>query len=192
MPDQKNKADAGKSNPLLLEVGCAKALEVLGRVLDYGYEKYVDPSNPPPLDNPSWRKVDPRQYDAAARRHRRDRDKGQTRDVESNLIHLAHEAINLLFQIEKMIEANPGVDFLTYNPPPRIWMGEQIPPTRIWMGEQIRNGGPKLKDLNDFAFKNNLINEHLFRRPEVGVKVTSFGPADMPQGHGPWKGDGRR
>lgn len=180
MNDQKNKADAGKSNPLLLEVGCAKALEVLGRVLDYGYEKYADPANPPALDNPSWRKVDPRQYDAAARRHRRDRDKGQTRDVESNLLHMAHEAINLLFQIEKFIENNPGVDVLTYNPPPRAWMGEKV-----------RGEGPKLKGLNDFAFQDSLSNEHLFRRPEVGA---NFGPSDMPQarppipGHEPYKG----
>lgn len=112
---QFNKADGGKSNPLLIEVDLARALAVVNRVLDYGAEKY---------ERAGWKKVEPERYDAAARRHRRDRDMGQTFDDESGLIHLAHEACNLLFQIEMHIERNPGVDYLKYKTPPRTHRGE--------------------------------------------------------------------
>lgn len=169
MDDQKNKADAGKSNPCLLEVGCAAALELVNRTLDYGYEKYVDPKNPP--SSPSWKLVPMHKYDAAAKRHRKQRDKHGPMNVdhESGLVHLAHEIICDLFMLQTLIESNPGYDFLTYNPPPRVWMGEKV------RGELDAKG----------------TNEHLFRRPEVGVRVfedkerSNFGPADMPQRHPP-------
>jgi len=106
--DQKNKADAGKSNPILLEVGCAHALAAVARVLDYGAEKY-EPN--------SWREVESARYNAAARRHRIARDMGETRDVESGLLHLAHEAANILFQLELLIQRD-GVDFTSYKAPP--------------------------------------------------------------------------
>ena len=125
--DQKNKADAGKSNPCLLEIGCADALEVVNRTLDYGYEKYVDPQTVNMDEySPSWRLVPSWKYNAAARRHRRLRDKGERRDSESNLVHIAHEIVSNLFILQAMIERNPGEDFLTYNPPPRVWMGEKV------------------------------------------------------------------
>lgn len=108
--DQQNKADAGKSNPLLLEVDLAEALEAVNVVLDYGAEKY---------ERAGWKKVEPARYDAAARRHRRARDKGQVRDFESDLLHLAHEATNLLFQLQLMIEANTDLNYRTYNQPPQ-------------------------------------------------------------------------
>lgn len=108
MTDQTFKADAGKSDPCLLERGCPRALAAVNRVLDYGAEKYAAHS---------WQGVEVARYDSAARRHRRARDLGEDHDYESGLLHLAHEAANLLFQLEMKCRER-GVDFLTYNPPP--------------------------------------------------------------------------
>jgi hypothetical protein len=107
---QINKADAGKSNPLLLEVDLADALAIVNRVLDYGAEKY---------ERAGWMKVETERYDAANRRHRRDRDRGEMFDIESGLIHLAHEATNLLFQIQMLVKARPEINFYKYNVPPQ-------------------------------------------------------------------------
>ena len=113
--DQRNKADAGKSNPLLVEVDLAKALTLVNRVLDYGAEKY---------ERAGWKTVDAERYDAAARRHRRSRDLGEKFDEESGLAHLAHEATNVLFQLEMAIEASEVFGTATleelseYNKPP--------------------------------------------------------------------------
>ena len=85
------KADAGKPNPLLLETGCPRALLAVTRVLDFGALKY-EPN--------SWQKVEMKRFNAAARRHRIARDLGEERDPESGLLHLAHEAANILFQLE--------------------------------------------------------------------------------------------
>ncbi len=101
------KADAGKPNPLLLETGCPRALLAIIRVLDFGALKY---------EAHSWQGVEVERYNAAARRHRLARDLGEERDPESGLLHLAHEAANLLFQLElKCREA--GVDFVVFNEP---------------------------------------------------------------------------
>jgi hypothetical protein len=108
--DQKFKADGGKSDPTLLEVGCIDALDVVNAVLDYGAQKY-EPN--------SWKGVSPTRYDKAARRHRKARDKGLLTDNESGLLHLAHEVINNLFLLQQYIEAHPGYDFLTFNKPPQ-------------------------------------------------------------------------
>lgn len=108
------KFDAGKSNPLLLEEDLGRALAVVNRALDYGIEKYGE--------RRGWKKVPDleRRYLAAAARHKRERQiMGlQDRDAETNIIHIAHEIVNLLFVLENHIEKNPGVDFLTYNKPP--------------------------------------------------------------------------
>ena len=85
------KADAGKPNPLLLETGCPRALLAITRVLEFGATKY---------EPHSWQGVQTERYNAAARRHRIARDLGYERDEESGLLHLAHEATNLLFQLE--------------------------------------------------------------------------------------------
>lgn len=106
--DQRFKADGGKPNPLLLETGCPRALLAVNRVLDYGAEKY---------EAHSWQAVEAVRYNAAARRHRIARDLGEDRDLESGLLHLAHEAANLLFQLEMKCRES-GVDFLTFNAPP--------------------------------------------------------------------------
>lgn len=106
--DQEFKADGGKSNPLLLAHGMPRALVAINRVLDYGAQKY---------EAHSWQGVEVARYDAAARRHQIARDLGEDRDVESGLLHLAHEAANILFQLE-MECRKAGVDFTSFNPPP--------------------------------------------------------------------------
>lgn len=98
------KDDAGKPNPLLLEKGCPRALLEITRVLDFGAHKY-EPN--------SWQNVEVERYNAAARRHRLARDLGEDRDPESGLLHLAHEAANLLFQLEMKCRET-GVDFMAF------------------------------------------------------------------------------
>lgn len=107
--DQTQKADAGKTDPVLFERDLVNAVNAINRVLDYGAAKY-EPGG--------WQTVDPARYDSAARRHRRDRDKGELRDVESGMVHLAHEACNLLFQLELFIRQNPDMDFHSFKTPP--------------------------------------------------------------------------
>lgn len=108
--DQTAKADGGKSDPLLLEADMARALTVCNRVLDYGCIKY---------SRRSWQGVVPQRWDAAARRHRRARDTGEVFDDESGLLHMAHEAVGLLIQMELFIAANPNYDYLSFREPPQ-------------------------------------------------------------------------
>lgn len=96
---QNFKADAGKPNPLLLETGCPRALLAVIRVLDFGALKY---------EPHSWQGVEVERYNAAARRHRIARDIGEERDPESGLFHMAHEATNLLFQLEMKCRQDGG------------------------------------------------------------------------------------
>lgn len=113
MADQFNKADGGKPNPLLIEQDMARALLMVNRVLDYGAAKYA---------RSSWKKVEMERYDAAARRHRIYRDLGETHDDESGLRHLAHEACNILFQLETEMSKLDLPSFmreLEFNAPPR-------------------------------------------------------------------------
>lgn len=111
--DQSIKADKGKACPTLLEKGCVHALEAVQATLDYGAQKYAPNS---------WQNVGIGNYDDAARRHRRDRDKGELRDVESGLLHLAHEIICDLFQLElfikEQIAKDPTFDYTSFNKPP--------------------------------------------------------------------------
>ena len=69
------------------------ALERVGEVLTYGAKKYA-PEN--------WRKVPDyrRRYTAAALRHLLAWMKGEPRDLESGLPHLAHAACCLLFILD--------------------------------------------------------------------------------------------
>lgn len=103
------KADGGKSNPLLLFQGLPYALVAVNRVLDYGAQKY---------EAHSWKRVAVERYDAAARRHQRARDLGELTDDESGLLHLAHEATNILFQLEMKCR-EVGVNWLDFNAPPQ-------------------------------------------------------------------------
>jgi len=131
MQEQKFKADAGKPDHSLLELGFPNALAFVQATLDYGAKKY---------EAHSWRKVPNAlaRYDAAARRHRKDRDRAvsaelhslsgvcnaplniMARDTESGLPHIAHELFNLMAVIELWLERNP-IDvqrMLKYNEPP--------------------------------------------------------------------------
>ncbi len=109
--DQEFKADGGKPNPTLLEVGCTRALRAVQATLDYGNIKY---------EAHSWKKVPDGEarYDAAARRHRIARDMGELQDEESWLPHLAHEIVNNLFLLEMMILARPNKAYTRFNPEP--------------------------------------------------------------------------
>lgn len=114
--DQEYKADGGKSNPLLLEQGFPNALEHVNATLDYGAIKY---------EAHSWRNVPDgiNRYDAAARRHRRARDKGEKADQESYLFHRAHEVVCLLMAFELELDQlkQSGINtelFLEFNRKP--------------------------------------------------------------------------
>lgn len=67
-------------------------------VLEFGANKY---------EPHSWQSVDVEHFNAAARRHRFARDMGEDWDQESGLLHLAHEAANLLFQLELKFRKRP-------------------------------------------------------------------------------------
>lgn len=115
MNDQQFKADGGKANPALLEVGCVRALEIVQATLDYGAQKY---------EAHSWRRVPDGEtrYDNAARRHRIARDKGELFDKESGLLHMAHEVTCLLFQMELLLERiDPAMqdNWTAFNQPPQ-------------------------------------------------------------------------
>lgn len=96
-PSQHLKADAGKSTPSLLEKGFARSLQIVNDTLDYGALKYA--AN-------SWHQVPDgaERYDNAARRHRRQRDLGDTYDAESFVAHLGHEIVCNLMVMEFLIE----------------------------------------------------------------------------------------
>lgn len=109
---QEFKADGGKSNPTLLEAGVPRALEVCNDTLDYGALKY---------EAHSWLKVPDgiARYDSAARRHRRARDKGEVFDNESFIMHLGHEIMCNLFQLELMLQAEPSLRLPFNTDPPQ-------------------------------------------------------------------------
>lgn len=111
--NQRIKADAGKSQPTLLEKDCVHALEAIQATLDYGAQKYAARS---------WQDVDGSRYDDAARRHRIAHDRGELRDSESGLLHQAHQVICEIFQLEKNIRnelsKNPNYDYTSFKKPP--------------------------------------------------------------------------
>lgn len=112
--NQSNKADGGKSNPLLLEEDMVHALEAVNRVLDYGAEKY---------ERAGWKKVELERYIAAMLRHQRAWLKGELIDDESGLPHIAHIACNALFLLQMYADVQLAkgkyVEMLTYNKPPQ-------------------------------------------------------------------------
>lgn len=112
---QQFKADAGKTDPTLFDQGMPRAIAMMTRVLDYGALKYAAHS---------WKKVPDaiNRYEKAGRRHMRDMDQGHNFDVESGLLHLAHEAINKMFVLELILMDMPEEDFkdlLQFNNPPQ-------------------------------------------------------------------------
>lgn len=87
------KFDADKPRMELLIQGMPRALEEVGRVLTFGAQKY---------SAHSWKHVEDNQnrYWAAKVRHELARAKGEERDPETGLLHMAHEACNALFLLE--------------------------------------------------------------------------------------------
>lgn len=88
------KFDEGKADYTLLPW---KALERIQEVLDYGAKKY---------EPHGWREVEDgcHRYQAAALRHLFSFMRGERVDPESDLSHLSHAAVNLMFVIELLQE----------------------------------------------------------------------------------------
>lgn len=114
--DQQFKADAGKAQPDLLEMGFARALRLVQATLEYGAIKY---------EAHSWRFVPDgmKRYNRAGRRHRQERDLVakpeqdfyavlEACDEESGLPHIAHEIFNLLCMVELDLQDHPEPDRL--------------------------------------------------------------------------------
>ena len=93
MTDQQYKADAGKAQPDLLEMGFARALRLVQATLEYGALKY---------EAHSWRGVPggKERYKAALIRHLLAHSQGEKLDPESGLPHLAHALCNAAFIYE--------------------------------------------------------------------------------------------
>ena len=116
MTNQQFKADAGKAQPDLLEMGFARALRLVQATLEYGALKY---------EAHSWRGVPDgmKRYNRAGRRHRQERDLAarpeqnfyavlEACDEESGLPHIAHEIFNLLCMIELDFQDHQDPDLL--------------------------------------------------------------------------------
>lgn len=87
------KHDQGRLRPELLIQGMPRALEQVCEVLTFGAEKYADHN---------WLLVEnaANRYWGAKLHHELARAKGEERDQDSGLLHLAHEATNALFLLE--------------------------------------------------------------------------------------------
>lgn len=103
MRDQKAKADAGKTQPVLLQKDMAAALYLVQRVLDFGESKY---------DRKSWQNVELDRWDDAHRRHQQQLDLGELFDRESGLLHRAHQITGLIIMLQLEVEnmLNNSVD----------------------------------------------------------------------------------
>lgn len=91
------KLDAGKNRVHLCFRGFADALEAVASITSYGAKKYTDDG---------WHEVPNAisRYLDAANRHYLAYCKGEQYDPESNLLHLAHEAWNVLAVLQLEIE----------------------------------------------------------------------------------------
>jgi hypothetical protein len=107
---QEFKADVGKLEPSLLFKGTPRALYAVIAVLQYGKQKY---------EAHSWKRVGGERYDDARLRHVLDHYL-EDADQESGLEHMAHEATNCLFQLEKRLEklGDNWRDALVFKAPP--------------------------------------------------------------------------
>lgn len=91
------KFDGGKAQPGLLIDGVPRALSRVADVLTFGAKKYKAHS---------WKQVENGQerYNDAKVRHQLAAGRGEVYDPESGIEHLAHEACNILFLLELMLE----------------------------------------------------------------------------------------
>jgi hypothetical protein len=108
------KADGGKLQPTLLFEGVPRALLLIIAVLTYGAQKY---------EAHSWKQVETYRYKDAKLRHMLDELAGLgITDVESGLLHKAHEACNALFVLQAELEDLPPASFrrlLRFKAPPQ-------------------------------------------------------------------------
>lgn len=87
------KLDAGKIRPELIFRGFSRALSAVAAVGTYGANKYTDDG---------WQSVPNgiRRYADARYRHQLKRHTGESHDPDTHLLHLAHEAWNVLAELE--------------------------------------------------------------------------------------------
>ena len=88
------KADKDKLDWDLLPY---EAMEEIIKVLMYGAKKY---------GNFNWQKVEWKRYESAQMRHKVARRKGEKYDPETGLLHKAHEACSIIFQIWMELNKN--------------------------------------------------------------------------------------
>lgn len=113
--DQAAKADAGKSQPLLLHKDMARALYLVQRILDYGEQKY---------SRLSWENVEYDRWDDAQRRHGQEIDlQGPlSEDAESGMLHRAHQIAGLIIMLSLDVSKMSISDIKElgqFNPPPQ-------------------------------------------------------------------------
>lgn len=123
--DQLQKRDAGKFDPLMIEEDLARSLAVCNAVLEFGKEKYGQRGG--------WKAVDVNRYRSAGARHRREVmiNGIADRDVETNLLHKAHEVINGLFEIEMYLKGKKLAPYLAYRKP--------VPVVAVKQEQQFQN-----------------------------------------------------
>ena len=87
------KLDAGKVQPELIIRGFARSLLEVAKVATYGANKYTEDG---------WEVVPngKKRYANAGLRHKLKRYIGQTHDSDTKIMHLAHEAWNILAELE--------------------------------------------------------------------------------------------
>ena len=92
------KLDDGKLDVSILYESFPDALRQVAAVGSYGARKY---------SRGGWKEVADgfRRYESAAGRHRLDRHRGQVIDGDSALLHLAHEAWNVLAMLQICVKA---------------------------------------------------------------------------------------
>lgn len=105
MRDQNQKADKGKSDPMLLEEDFVHQLAAVNAVLDFGVAKYGKRGG--------WKAVEPSRYKSALARHNRRIMMGEVFDKESGLPHWAHCIANQLFLAWFSMDGE-GVDVESY------------------------------------------------------------------------------
>lgn len=113
--NQAAKADAGKSQPLLLHKDMARALYLVQRILDYGEQKY---------SRLSWENVEYDRWDDAQRRHGQEIDLHGplSDDEESGMLHRAHQIAGLIIMLSLDISKMSISDIKElgkFNPPPQ-------------------------------------------------------------------------
>src|SRR5690606_15219695 len=114
VPDQELKADGGKIKPALLIHGMPRALLAIAAVLTYGEQKY---------EADSWRQVTKDRWQNAKYRHLLSELAGLGEsDLESGLLHAAHEACNQLILLQLRLDDLSPEEFqnlLKFKEPPQ-------------------------------------------------------------------------